>query len=447
MSSSSSSCQHLSPKTRNWEPCVGPDNCDYRKQGLDVPHAYSQAEREAIDAERAGVAGNEMGGVSATEPDNSLSFSDGADPTITGTEELEFGNNLRNSYGVTQNDYKRDRIYDFVPNVPGMVVKVDTLDDGTRTMMVVSENHGFYADRALNLETGSVQFLRLRDNEPEVQIVDYPNTPEAMNAIEHSQVVRDSHFVQTRQNEIEEVIEDDFTTNSDYGVRDLDISTNRDDSALEVSGYKSGKSFDVKFNKDGSISTQGSVPEKIQQAIDRGEYDNLAKESASLSHKQTILSRRAIKSMRTKLPNYDSEDFNDLSPHDKQKELNREIKRLKSIDADYKKFTRSSVAKPLKAAFGSDDNGSQVKIGRDRGGFWVQKTDTSSGSPVVSTCRISDPRKNDSIVSQRNDKYGNMSDSDLSEIRKIPKEYIEELYRSHEEEVDEKKIRAMYKSF
>lgn len=328
-----------------------------------------------------------------------------------------------------------------------MVVKVDTLDDGTRTMMVVSENHGFYADRALNLETGSVQFLHLRDNEPEVQIVDYPNTPEAMNAIEHSQVVRDSHFVSVRKNEIEEVLEDDFTTNSDYGVRDLDISTNRDDSALEVSGYKSGKSFDVKFNKDGSISTQGSVPEKIQQAIDRGEYDNLAKESASLSHKQTILSRRAIKSMRTKIPNYDSEEYADLSPEEKQKELNREIKRLKGIDADYKKFTRSSVAKPLKAAFGSDDNGSQVKIGRDRGGFWVQKTDTSSGSPVVSTCRISDPRKGDNIVSQRNDKYGNMSDADLSEVRKIPKEDIEELYRSHEEEFDEKKIRAMYKSF
>ena len=188
-----------------------------------------------------------------------------------------------------------------MPNVPGMVVKVDTLDDGTRTMMVVSENHGFYADRALNLETGSVQFLRLRGNEPEVQIVDYPNTPEAMNAIEHSRVVRDSHFVQTRQNEIEEVIEDDFTTNSDYGVSDIDISTKRDDSALEVSGYKSGKSFEVRFNKDGSISTQGSVPEKIQQSIDSGEYDNLAKESASLSRKRTILSRRAIKSMRTKL--------------------------------------------------------------------------------------------------------------------------------------------------
>ena len=62
MPSNSSSCQHLSPKTGNWEPCVGPENCDYKKQGLDVPHAYSQAEREAIDAERAGVAGNEMGG-------------------------------------------------------------------------------------------------------------------------------------------------------------------------------------------------------------------------------------------------------------------------------------------------------------------------------------------------------------------------------------------------
>lgn len=388
------------------------------------------------------------GGVSATEPDNSLSFSDGADPTITGMEELEFGNNLRNSYGVTQNDYKRDHVYDFVPNVPGMVVKVDTLDDGTRTMMVVSENHGFYADRALNLETGSVQFLRLRDNEPEVQIVDYPNTPEAMNAIEHSKVVRDSHFVQTRQNEIEEVIEDDFTTNSDYGVSDIDISTKRDDSALEVSGYKSGKSFEVRFNKDGSISTLGHVPERIQQAIDRGEYDNLAKESASLSHRRTILSRRAIKSMRTKLPNYDTDDdLKDLAPEEKQKELNREIKRLKSIDTDYKKFTRSSVAVPLKKSFSSDGNGSQVKIGRDRGGFWVQKTDMSSGSPVVSTCRISDPRKSDNIVSQRNDKYGNMSDADLNEVRKIPKEYIEELYRSHEEEVNEKKIRAMYKSF
>ena len=242
-----------------------------------------------------------------------------------------------------------------------MVVKVDTLDDGTRTMMVVSENHGFYADRALNLETGSVQFLRLRDNEPEVQVVDYPNTPEAMNAIEHSQIVRDSHFVSVRQNEIEEVLEDDFTTNSDYGVRDLDISTKRDDSALEVSGYKSGKSFEVRFNKDGSISALGHVPGRIQQAIDRGEYDNLAKESASLSHRRTILSRRAIKSMRTKLPNYDSKDFEDLSPEEKQKELNREIKRLKSIDTDYKKFTRSSVAVPLKKSFGSDGNGSQVK--------------------------------------------------------------------------------------
>ena len=42
-----SGCQHLSPRTGKWEPCVGPENCDYRKQGLDVPHAYSQAEREA----------------------------------------------------------------------------------------------------------------------------------------------------------------------------------------------------------------------------------------------------------------------------------------------------------------------------------------------------------------------------------------------------------------
>lgn len=151
--------------------------------------------------------------------------------------------------------------------------------------------------------------------------------------------------------------------------------------------------------------------------------------------------------MRTKLPNYDSKDFEDILPEEKQKELNREIKRLKSIDTDYKKFTRSSVAVPLKKSFGSDGNGSQVKIGRDRGGFWVRKTDMSTGSPVVSTCRISDPRKSDSIASQRNDKYGNMSDADLNEVKKIPKEYIEELYRSHEEEVDEKKIRAMYKSF
>lgn len=57
-----SGCQHLSPKTRKWEPCVGPEGCDYRKQGLDVPHAYSQAEREAIDAERAGVDDAGLGG-------------------------------------------------------------------------------------------------------------------------------------------------------------------------------------------------------------------------------------------------------------------------------------------------------------------------------------------------------------------------------------------------
>ena len=57
-----SGCQHLSPRTGKWEPCVGPENCDYRKQGLDVPHAYSQAEREAIDAQRAGVDNAGLGG-------------------------------------------------------------------------------------------------------------------------------------------------------------------------------------------------------------------------------------------------------------------------------------------------------------------------------------------------------------------------------------------------
>ena len=62
-----SGCQHLSPRTGNWEPCVGPENCDYRKQGLDVPHAYSQAEREAIDAERAGVDDAGLGGSKTSE--------------------------------------------------------------------------------------------------------------------------------------------------------------------------------------------------------------------------------------------------------------------------------------------------------------------------------------------------------------------------------------------
>lgn len=63
-----SGCHHLSPKTGNWEPCVGPENCDYRKQGLDVPHAYSQAEREAIDAQRAGVDDAGLGGSRTSEP-------------------------------------------------------------------------------------------------------------------------------------------------------------------------------------------------------------------------------------------------------------------------------------------------------------------------------------------------------------------------------------------
>ena len=62
-----SGCQHLSPKTGNWEPCVGPENCDYKKQGLDVPHAYSQAEREEIDAQRAGVDDAGLGGSKTSE--------------------------------------------------------------------------------------------------------------------------------------------------------------------------------------------------------------------------------------------------------------------------------------------------------------------------------------------------------------------------------------------
>ena len=62
-----SGCQHLSPRTGKWEPCVGPENCDYKKQGLDVPHAYSQAEREAIDAQRAGVDDAGLGGSKTSE--------------------------------------------------------------------------------------------------------------------------------------------------------------------------------------------------------------------------------------------------------------------------------------------------------------------------------------------------------------------------------------------
>ena len=73
-----SGCQHLSPRTGKWEPCVGPENCDYRKQGLDVPHAYSQAEREAIDAQRAGVDDAGLGGnaVSVNPYAESLGMSD-----------------------------------------------------------------------------------------------------------------------------------------------------------------------------------------------------------------------------------------------------------------------------------------------------------------------------------------------------------------------------------
>jgi hypothetical protein len=91
-----SGCQHLSPKTRNWEPCVGPDGCDYRKQGLDVPHAYNQAEREAIDAERAGVDDAGLGGSRASEPSAVKNYNDSLNRDLSNEiETLERVNNKR----------------------------------------------------------------------------------------------------------------------------------------------------------------------------------------------------------------------------------------------------------------------------------------------------------------------------------------------------------------
>ena len=177
------SCQHLSPRTGKWEPCVGPENCDYRKQGLDVPHAYSQAEREAIDAERAGVGDGLQG--SERDANSQKVFStleemtEKIDPDYV--SDVQYLDGVREKYGVLKPEDDKYRFMNDTPFIPGARIRISSedYDEDYREGVIIGlskENPNFF--EVVNEKTGNMFWARARnhkEHEQSVEVLDYPN--------------------------------------------------------------------------------------------------------------------------------------------------------------------------------------------------------------------------------------------------------------------------------
>ena len=291
-----SGCQHLSPKTRKWEPCVGPENCDYKKQGLDVPHAYSQAEREAIDAERAGVDDAGLGGnaVSVNPYADSLGMSDSVAENLSPEVKSEIDKRLeaRSEYGI--NHLADSNFGSYIPNIDDAVIRV-TDNGSVQNLLITNSSAGLtQAYQGVDLDTGEQVTIPL-DLGPSarsrsVDVVDYPNTPGNFYQVMDAEVAKEYNKNSQEFRKINDDIRNDL--NMPYEMENyLDISSYGP--RVEISGHINGRrnhfsyvlDREGNFLEDRSYGADNEETKKVEDYLKSPAGMEIAKERMRLREK------------------------------------------------------------------------------------------------------------------------------------------------------------------
>jgi len=452
-------CQHLSPKTGKWEPCVGPENCDYRKQGLDVPHAYSQSEREAIDAERAGVGDGLQG--SERDADSQKVFStlekmtEKIDPDYI--NDVQYLDGVREKYGVLKPEDDKYRFMDDTPFIPGARIRISSedYDENYREGMIIGlskENPNFF--EVVNEKTGNMFWARARnhkEHKQSVEVLDYPNDYSAyMNlrlSVFRSEVGKETGKLARNS----EVIGKNIIEGSGIDPSGFKVST-MSDGSTRITGHfnEFGTGFQFDLNRQGDIehySAPDERSEKIRDYLtshDSAETRKLVKETYDASRRKDVL----IRERYSQIPIGDIDSISFASAEERQKRFDTGMSKIKDSRKKYQKEVRGNLSSELKKYYGEDTT--RIRIGKDKEGIWVKYEDRSVPGVVrTGSGRIKDPRvngKEGDYFEPRNDKntgpYGGLR----SFINNMSPADVEELYDVHRE-IDEDKMRSMFKSF
>ena len=384
-----SGCQHLSPKTNKWEPCVGPEGCDYRKQGLDVPHAYNQAEREAIDAERAGVDDAGLGGnaASVNQYAESLGMSDSVAENLSPEVKSEIDKRLkaRSEYGVTH--LADSNFGSYIPNIDGAVVKV-TDNGSVQNLLITNSSAGLtQAYQGVDLDTGEQVAIPL-DLGPSarsrsVDVVDYPNTPGNFYQVMDAEVVKEYNKNSQEFRKINDDIRNDL--NMPYEMENsLDISSYGP--RVEISGHINGRrnhfsyvlDREGNFLEDRSYGADNEETKKVEDYLKSPAGMEIAKRAYDAKRKESITKLKQDAADMSRLP-----DDGSLYYHSKKNKRQMEKNlgyRIHNLNMSLQNRRDAALSAADKEIEPVTPNGKVVRIARDKDGtFRLHGTDKLTG--------------------------------------------------------------------
>jgi hypothetical protein len=429
-----SGCQHLSPKTGNWEPCVGPENCDYRKQGLDVPHAYSQTEREAINAERAGVDDAGLGGSRSRTSDTNgrlkLSVARSSLPSSV-LREIKEIEKERKSHEIQTLD---DPVFHEVPDLRGAVVNLTEPSGESRRIVVTSGGSHTFALEGIDLDTGEVTYLggHYKNPQRKAEVVDYPRVPESVRALMSAEIDRDRQRFKDRQERILDTVRKDLGLGEDDHLK---ISSYGDGSGLiEISG-RTGK-WDEKNEFSVTVNRFGHLAGRYSRNSGSKTEKRLKNYLRSNAGKRAVAERydtdRGLEICNERQRVADESYFKPKRQMYRDGEVD-EIARRKAVSINSAIKSRRSVSQSHARLEITDSVPSKMDpvLGKDKQGFYVISVNDSP-SKERSRVRILSQSQGGSTGSFASDSVGSESEVLVKAVNRMSPETIKELYDSHQ---------------
>ena len=430
-----SGCQHLSPRTGKWEPCVGPENCDYRKQGLDVPHAYSQAEREAIDAERAGVDDVGLDGSNksrrlANNGRLKLSVARSSLPTSVLREIKEIEKEHK-SHEIQTLD---NPVFSEVPDLRGAVVNLTEPSGESSRIVVTSVGSHTFATGGIDLDTGEVTYLggHYKNPQRKAEVVDYPRVPESVRALMSAEIDRDRQRFKDRQDRILETVRKDLGLSEDDHLK---ISSYGDGSGLiEISG-RTGKwdeknEFGVTVNRFGHLVGRYSrnSGSKVEKRLKNYLRSNAGKKAVA----ERYDTDRGLEVCNERQRVADESYFKPKRQMYRDGEVD-EIARRKAASINSAIKSRRSVSQSHARLEITDSVPSKMDpvLGKDKQGFYVISVNNSP-SKERSRVRILSQSQGGSTGSFASDAVGPESEVLAKAVNRMSPETVKELYDSHQ---------------
>ena len=384
-----SGCQHLSPKTGNWEPCVGPDNCDYKKQGLDVPHAYSQAEREAIDAQRAGVDDAGLGGSAASVNPyaESLGMSDSVAENLSPEVKSEIDKRLeaRSEYGVAH--LSDSNFGSYIPNIDGAVVKV-TDNGSVQNLLITNSSAGLTeAYEGIDLDTGKkvgvASDLSPSTKGRSVEVVDYPNTPGNFYQVMDAGVVKEYKDNSQEFRKINDDIRNDLNMPYEIG-NSLDIFSYGPH--VEISGHINGSKnhFTYVMDREGNLlndyssGADNDETRKVEDYLKSPAGMEIARRAYDAKRKESITELKQDAADMSRMPD-DGSLYYHSEKNKKQMEKNLGYK-IHNLNMSLQNRRDAALSVADKEIESVTPNGKVVRIARDKDGtFRLHGTDKLTG--------------------------------------------------------------------